>query len=66
MGKNQKSYQIVQDDVENYKFFVQVDEAEELGYFKNNGIGVGHGRKTRLMERVQSMVKAKESGNDEV
>jgi len=22
MGKNQKSYQIVQDDVENYKFFV--------------------------------------------
>ena len=29
------------------------------------GIGVGHGRKTRLMEKVQSMVKAKENDNDE-
>ncbi|RHN73566.1 hypothetical protein MtrunA17_Chr2g0299871 [Medicago truncatula] len=26
-----------------------VDEAEELGYFKNNG--VGHGRNARLMEK---------------
>lgn len=43
-----------------------VDEAEELGYFKNNGICAAHGRKTRMMEKVQSMLKAKESGNDEV
>ncbi|KEH27288.1 hypothetical protein MTR_6g093160 [Medicago truncatula] len=40
--------------------------AEELGYFENNGICVAHGRKTRMMEKVQSMLKAKESGNDEV
>ncbi|KEH40571.1 transmembrane protein, putative [Medicago truncatula] len=39
---------------------------EELGYFKNNGICAAHGRKTRMMEKVQSMLKAKESGNDEV
>ena len=26
-----------------------VDEAEELGYFKNNG--AGHGRNARLMEK---------------
>lgn len=45
---------------------VWVDEAEELGYFKNNGICAAHGRKTRMMEKVQSMLKAKESGNDEV
>lgn len=45
---------------------VWVDEAEELGYFKTNGICVAHGRKTRMMEKVQSMLKAKESGNDEV
>ena len=46
----------VQDDVENCEFFVWVDEVEELGYFKSNGIGVGHGRKTRFMEKVQSML----------
>nr|ABN09191.1 hypothetical protein MtrDRAFT_AC183371g9v1 [Medicago truncatula] len=46
--------------------FVWVDEAEELGYFQNNRIGAAHGRKTRVMEKVQSMLKAKESGNDEV
>jgi len=40
-------------------FFVWVDEAEELGYFKSNGIGAGQGRKARLMVKVQSMVKAK-------
>ncbi|KEH24616.1 hypothetical protein MTR_7g116965 [Medicago truncatula] len=45
---------------------VWVDKAEELGYFKNNGICAAHGRKTRMMEKVQSMLKAKESGNDEV
>jgi len=47
-------------------FFVWVDEARELGYFKNNRTGGGQGRKTRLMENVQFMVKAKESGNEEV
>jgi hypothetical protein len=47
-------------------FFVWVDEAEELGYFKNNEIGAGQGRKARLMGKVHSMVKAKESGNEEV
>jgi len=31
-----------------------------------NGIGAGHGRKTILTEKVMSMVKARESGNDEV
>ncbi|AES99389.1 hypothetical protein MTR_5g080220 [Medicago truncatula] len=31
-----------EDDGENCKYFVWVDEAEELGYFKNNG--AGHGR----------------------
>ena len=35
-----------------------VDEAEELGYFKNNG--VGHGRNARLME------KPNDSGREEV
>jgi hypothetical protein len=45
---------------------VRVDEAEELGYFKNNGICAAHGRKTRMMKKVQSMLKAKENGNDEV
>jgi len=52
-------FSFVHDDVENCEFFVWVDEAEELGYFKNNEIGPGHGRKTRLMEKVQSKVKAK-------
>jgi len=56
----------VQDDVESCEFFVWVDEGEELGYFKNNEIGAAHGRKTRLMEKVQSMVKAKGNGNNEV
>jgi len=37
---------------------VWVDEAEELGYFKNNG--VGHGRNARLME------KPTDTGRDEV
>jgi len=37
---------------------VWVDEAEELGYFKNNG--AGHGRNARLME------KAKDWGREEV
>jgi len=37
---------------------VWVDEAEELGYFKNNG--AGHGRNARLME------KQKDSGREEV
>jgi len=61
-------FSFVHDDVENCEFFVRVDEAEELGYFKNNGISDGHVRKTILMDKVQSMVKAKakESGNEEV
>jgi len=37
---------------------VCVDEAEELGYFKNNG--AGHGRNARLME------KPKDRGKEEV
>ncbi|KEH26291.1 hypothetical protein MTR_6g049480 [Medicago truncatula] len=37
----------------------------ELGYFKNNEIGTGQGRNERLMEKVRSMVKAKESGYEE-
>jgi len=37
---------------------VWVDEAEELGYFKNNG--VGHGRNAMLME------KPKDRGREEV
>ncbi|RHN68881.1 putative transcription factor GRF family [Medicago truncatula] len=39
------------DDVENCEFFVWINEVEELGYFKNNGIDAGHGRKARLMEK---------------
>jgi hypothetical protein len=50
----------------NCEFFIWVDEAEELRYFKNNGIGAGQGRKARPMEKVQSIVKAKESGNEKV
>jgi len=34
---------------------VWVDEAEELGYFKNNG--VGHGRNARLMEKPKDSVR---------
>jgi len=34
---------------------VWVDEAEELGYFKNNG--VGHGRNARLMEKPNDSVR---------
>jgi len=45
---------------------LNVGEVEELGYFKNNGIGAGHGRKARLMENFQSLVKHMESGNEEV
>jgi len=45
---------------------LNVGEAEELGNFNNNGIGAGHGTKTRLMENFQSMVKPMESGNEEV
>nr|ABN09061.1 hypothetical protein MtrDRAFT_AC172744g8v1 [Medicago truncatula] len=47
-----------EDDGESCKFFVWVDEAEELGYFKNNG--AGHGRNRRLME------KPKDRGREEV
>ena len=36
-------------DGENCNFFVWVNEAEELGYFKSNG--GGHGRNARLMEK---------------
>jgi len=57
-------FSFVHDDVENCEFFVWDDEAEELGYFKNNGIGAGHGRKTKLMEKVKA--KAMESGNEDV
>ena len=46
--------------VENYEFFVWVDEAEELGYFKNNVIGAAHGRNARLMEMFE------DSGREEV
>jgi len=38
--------------------YINVDEAEELGYFKNNG--AGHGRNARLME------KSKDSDREEV
>jgi len=38
--------------------YINVDEAEELGYFKNNG--AGHGRNVRLME------KSKDSDREEV
>ena len=38
--------------------YINVDEAEELGYFKNNG--AGHGRNARLME------KPKDSDREEV
>jgi len=31
------------------RFFAWVNEAKELGYFKNNGNGAGHGRKERLI-----------------
>jgi len=34
---------------------VWVDEADELGYFKNNG--VGHGRNARLMEKPNDSVR---------
>ena len=34
-----------------------VDEAEELRYFKNNG--VGHGRNARLMEKSKDSVREK-------
>jgi len=34
---------------------VWVDEAEELDYFKNNG--VGHGRNARLMEKSKDSVR---------
>jgi len=34
---------------------VGVDEAEELGYFKNNG--AGHGRNARLMEKSNDSVR---------
>ena len=37
--------------LKNCEFFVWVDEAEELGYFKNDGSGAGHGRKARLTEK---------------
>ncbi|RHN75874.1 putative transcription factor GRF family [Medicago truncatula] len=30
---------LTMDDSENCKFFMWVDEAEELGYFENNGVG---------------------------
>ncbi|KEH26339.1 hypothetical protein MTR_6g453060 [Medicago truncatula] len=43
------SWSVNGDNCENCNFFVRVDEAEELGYFKNNG--VGHGRNARLMEK---------------
>jgi len=43
-----------------------VDEVEKLGYFKNNGIGDDQRINARLMKNVRSMVKAKESGNEEV
>jgi len=56
----------VHDDDDNCKNFVWVDEAKELGYFKNNEIGVDQGRKARLMEKVQSMVKSKENDNEEI
>ena len=39
----------------NCKFFVWVDEAEELGYFKNNA--AGHGRNARLMEKPKDSVR---------
>jgi len=42
-------------DGENCQFFVWVDEAEELGYFKNNG--AGHGRNARLMEKPKSELR---------
>jgi len=42
-------------DGENCQFFVWVDEAEGLGYFKNNG--VGHGRNARLMEKPKSELR---------
>jgi len=34
---------------------VWVDEAEKLGYFKNNG--AGHGRNARLMEKPKDSVR---------
>jgi len=34
---------------------VWVDEAEELGYFKNNG--AGHGRNARLMKKSKDSVR---------
>ena len=46
---------IVQKDGENCKLFGWVDEAEELGYFKNNGDG--HGRNARLMEKPNDSVR---------
>jgi len=47
-------------------FFVLVDEAEELGNFKNNGIGVDPGRNANLLKKFHSMVKPKDSGSEEV
>ena len=54
------------DDDDNYEFLAWVDEVEKLGYFKNNGIGDDQRINARLMKNVRSMVKAKESGNEEV
>jgi len=45
-------FSFVQDDDDNCEFFVWVDEAKELGYFKSNEIGAGQGRKAKLMERI--------------
>ncbi|KEH15501.1 hypothetical protein MTR_0920s0010 [Medicago truncatula] len=39
----------------NCQFFVLVDEAEELGYFKNNGDE--HGRNARLMQKSKDTCK---------
>jgi len=46
-----------------YFFFI---ESENQNPKNIDGIDVGHGRKTRLMKKVQSMVKVKRSGNDDV
>jgi len=50
----------VYDDGENCQFFVWVEEAEELGYFKNNG--VGHGRNARLMESLRIVAEKRFGG----